>query len=46
MVRMGNISNLSPRERVVLRLVALGLENKEISQELNIKVSTVKGYVA
>ena len=33
---------LTPRERDVVRLVCLGYSNKQIAQELGIKVTTVK----
>jgi len=38
-------ANLSPRERQVLDLLAGGLLYKEISEQLNIKVTTVRTYV-
>jgi DNA-binding NarL/FixJ family response regulator len=39
-------TNLSPREREVLQLVALGLPNKVIANRLNISEHTVKFHVA
>lgn len=38
-------ANLSNREIELLRLLAAGKSNKEISQDLNIEVSTVKTHV-
>jgi LuxR family maltose regulon positive regulatory protein len=38
------IEPLSPRELEVLRLVAQGLSNREISQRLFLALSTVKGH--
>lgn len=37
--------NLSPREEEVLRLVARGLVNKEIAEELSLAIETVRGYL-
>jgi DNA-binding NarL/FixJ family response regulator len=37
--------NLSPREEEVLRLVARGLVNKEIADELGLALETVRGYL-
>ena len=37
--------NLSPREEEVLRLVAKGLVNKEIADELGLALETVRGYL-
>ena len=39
------ISDLTPRERDVLRLMARGLDNYEISEELGIGYGTVRGHV-
>jgi DNA-binding NarL/FixJ family response regulator len=39
------IGNISERETEVLKLVCLGKNNKEISQELNISISTVQFHV-
>jgi DNA-binding NarL/FixJ family response regulator len=44
-VRTGDGATLSPREIEVLRLVAEGLGNKEISYRLNISEHTVKFHV-
>ncbi len=38
--------HLSPRQRLVLQLVADGLENKQIAAELNISATTVKKYLS
>ena len=37
---------LTPREQEVLRLLALGLANKEIASRMNISEHTVKFHVA
>jgi len=39
-------AELTPRERDVLLLVARGLSNKEIGQELSLTEVTIKGYVS
>ncbi len=39
------LDDLSPRERDVLALIALGESNKEIAAALAIRPSTVKNYV-
>lgn len=36
---------LSKREKEILKLLALGLSNKEISKNLNISVNTVKNHL-
>jgi DNA-binding NarL/FixJ family response regulator len=41
----GALSALSPRERQVAALVALGLSNRMIAAELGIRLSTVKDHV-
>ncbi len=38
-------SNLTPREEQILQLLAGGLSNKEIAQELHLQSQTVKNYV-
>ncbi len=40
------LTDVTPREREVLRLVADGLNNSEIADELTIEVSTVKTHVS
>jgi len=42
----GPIEDLSPREHEVLRLVARGLENAEIAEELGISPRTAKNHVS
>jgi LuxR family maltose regulon positive regulatory protein len=37
---------LTPRELVILRLIASGLRNKEIAEQLSITPATVKRHVA
>jgi DNA-binding NarL/FixJ family response regulator len=37
---------LTPRERDVLRLIAIGESNKRIGAQLNVSLGTVKGYVS
>jgi DNA-binding NarL/FixJ family response regulator len=44
--QLGNCAELSERETEVLRLVAGGYSNKEISARLNISVKTVETYKA
>ena len=39
------LKKLSPREREVSRLVALGLNNKDIADRLHISLGTVKDHV-
>lgn len=39
------LQHLSPRESEVVRLVALGMANKEIAAELGMSSNTVKGHV-
>jgi DNA-binding NarL/FixJ family response regulator len=44
--RAGNQTNvLTPRETSILELIATGLGNKEIAQQLNISLFTVKNHV-
>ena len=43
---MEHQSNITPRQRQVLLLVADGLANKEIAQLLGISVAAVKKHVA
>jgi len=38
-------ANLSSREKQIIRLVAEGLTNKEIAQQLNLSSYTIKGHV-
>ena len=40
-----NIENLSSREREVFNLIAIGKSNKEIANDVNISVNTVKFHV-
>ena len=40
----GTVEALSPRELEVLRLIAQGLSNNEISQKLFLALNTVKGH--
>jgi two-component system response regulator NreC len=42
----GAVDELSPRERDVLRLLALGHTNQEIAQELYVSVRTVESHRA
>ena len=39
------LSRLSPRERGLMRLVSMGMTNKEISDELNLSPHTVRNEV-
>lgn len=41
----GPLDRLSPRERRISRLVARGMRNRDIGQQLNISESTVKVYL-
>ena len=41
----GEKGNLTPREKEILTLVALGYSNKTISDDLRISPSTVKSHV-
>ncbi len=38
-------TSIAPREREILRLVADGLENKQISRELRLAETTIKSYL-
>jgi len=40
------IDNLSPQEKRVLALIADGLTNKEVAQEMNLAEKTVKNYLS
>jgi DNA-binding NarL/FixJ family response regulator len=40
-----NLTELTPREKEVLRLIAVGANNREISQQLYISEGTVKNHV-
>ncbi|MEA5582613.1 response regulator transcription factor [Nodularia harveyana UHCC-0300] len=40
-----NLAELTPREKEVLRLIAIGANNREISQQLYISEGTVKNHV-
>lgn len=40
-----SLHQLTPRERDVFRLLAKGLSNKAIADDLNLTVGTIKGYV-
>jgi len=41
----GGMARLTPRERDIVRLVAEGMRNQDISRELNIREHTVRNYV-
>lgn len=38
--------NLTKREMMVIKLVALGFENNEIAEKLGVSIHTVKAFVA
>ena len=38
--------NLTKREMIVIKLVALGFENNEIAEKLGVSIHTVKAFVA
>jgi DNA-binding NarL/FixJ family response regulator len=40
------VSDLSERERDVVRLIALGLSNKEISAKLTLSEKTIKNHIS
>ncbi|MAK60260.1 MAG: DNA-binding response regulator [Ponticaulis sp.] len=40
------VENLPPRQMEVLRLICLGLSNKEIARELNLSASTVRAHIS
>ena len=42
----GRLAALTPRERSVLSLVADGLTNKDIAQQMSLSESTVKNHVS
>src|SRR4051794_19614123 len=42
----GQLVQLSPRERDVLKLLAHGETNKEIAYALDISIATVKGHIS
>lgn len=42
----GHMYDLTPRENEVIRLIAQGLSNKEISEQLNLSDKTVKNHVS
>jgi DNA-binding CsgD family transcriptional regulator len=42
---MGGMALLTPRERDVVRLVAEGMRNQEISVKLNLREHTVRNYL-
>ena len=42
---MRYVMNLTPQEKVVMSYVVLGFSDKEISQKMKIKYSTVRTYV-
>ena len=44
-VALAKAPPLTEREREILRLVAAGLQNKEIAQELGISLATVRNHV-
>ncbi|NJN17965.1 MAG: response regulator transcription factor [Oscillochloris sp.] len=43
---VGDVSSLSPRELMVLRLIALGYSNKEIAARFQLSVKTIETYKA
>ena len=45
MYREKDLSNLTPREDEILRLIHKGYTNKQISGELGISVQTVKTHI-
>ncbi len=45
-LRAGTIKHLSPREVSVVRLIASGMSNKEISSDLDLSEKTVKNHVS
>ena len=41
----GPMRSLSPREREIARLIAHGLTNRQIAEELTLSVRTVEGHI-
>lgn len=42
----GSLTNLSPRETQVIRLIALGLSNREIGRLLKLSQNTIRNHVS
>ena len=40
------MQNLSEREKIVLKFLVEGIDNKHIGENLNISIHTVKSYIA
>jgi DNA-binding NarL/FixJ family response regulator len=40
------VEKLTPREQDMLRLIVMGLSNKEIAAKLHLTEGTVKGYIS
>jgi DNA-binding NarL/FixJ family response regulator len=45
-VALDSVERLTPRELAIIKLVALGLSNKEIAEEQQLNIRTVKGYLS